>query len=116
MCACSGEAPSSRGTSGRSNPPAGFPHRRIPLERLVAQVCRQVGLAPATLQGGGRTARHTAARAGIAYLWTEVLGHPGRPLAGVLGVCPAAIYKAARRGAAQAPTWQRLLGREGQET
>ena len=81
-----------------------------------AQVCRQVGLAPATLQGGGRTARHTAARAGIAYLWTEGLGHPGRPLAGVLGVCPAAVYKAARRGAAQAPTWQRLLGRTRQET
>ncbi|MCX5733353.1 MAG: hypothetical protein NTW68_03365, partial [candidate division NC10 bacterium] len=99
-----------------SEPLAAFSQRRIPLERLVAQVCRQVGLAPATLQGGGRTARHTAARAGIAYLWTEVLGHPGRPLAGVLGVCPAAIYKAARRGAAQAPTWQRLLGRARQET
>ena len=79
------------------------------------QVCRQVGLAPATLQGGGCTARHIAARAGIAYLWTEVLSHPGRPLAGVLGVCPAAVYKAARRGAAQAPTWQRLLGRARQE-
>jgi len=97
-------------------PPAALPQRRITLERLVAQVCRQVGLTPATLQGGGRTARHTAARAGIAYLWTEVLGHPGRPLAGVLGVFPAAVYKAARRGAAQAPTWQRLLGRARQET
>jgi len=43
-------------------------------------------------------------------------GHPGRPLAGVLGVFPAAVYRAARRGAAQAPTWQRLLGRERQET
>ena len=96
-------------------PPAVVPQRRIPLARLVAQVCRQVGLAPATLQGGGRTARHTAARAGIAYLWTEVLGHPGRPLAGVLGVCPAAVYKAARRGAAQAPTWQQLLGQARQE-
>ena len=72
-------------------------------------------LAPAALQGGGRSARHTAARAGIAYLWTEVLGHPGHPLAGVLGVFPAAIYKAARRGAAQGPTWQRLLGRARQE-
>jgi hypothetical protein len=97
-------------------PPAGCPQRRITLESLVAQVCRQVGLAPATLQGGGRTARHTAARAGIAYLWTEVLGHPGRPLAGVLGVVPAAVYNAARQGAAQAPTWQRLLGRVRQET
>ena len=97
-------------------PATGCPHGRIPLERLVAQVCRQVGLTPATLQGGGRTARPTAARAGIAYRWTEVLGHPGRPLAGVLGVFPAAVYKAARRGAAQAPAWQRLLGRTGKET
>ena len=97
-------------------PPATFPQRRITLERLVARVCHQVGLAPATIQGGGRTARHTAARAGIAYLWTEILGHPGRPLAGVLGVFPAAVYKAARRGAAQALTWQRLLGRAHQET
>ena len=30
-------------------PPATFPHRRITLESLVARVCRQVGLTPATL-------------------------------------------------------------------
>ena len=75
---------------------------------------RSADLFPATLRGGRRTARHTA-RAGIASLWTEVLGHPGRPLAGVHGVFPAAVYKAARRGAAQLPIWQRLLAR-GQET
>jgi hypothetical protein len=74
------------------------------------------GRGPCPAAAGGRTARHTAARAGIAYLWTEVLGHPGRPLAGVLGVFPAAVTKAARRGAAQAPTWQRLFGRARQET
>ena len=59
---------------------------------------------------------NTRARAGIAYLWTEVLGHPGRPLAPALAVFPAAVYKAARRGAAQAAVWQRLLGRTRQET
>jgi len=55
------------------------------------------------------------ARAGIADLWTEVLGHPGRPLAPVLGLFPAAVYKAARRGAAEAPVWQRLSGSGLQE-
>ena len=68
------------------------------------------------LQGGGRTPQHTRARAGIAYLWTAVLGRPGRPLAPVLGVFPAAVYKAARGAAAEAVMWQRLLGRTIQET
>jgi hypothetical protein len=35
-------------------PPAMFPHRRITLARLVAQVCRQVGLAPAWQRLFGR--------------------------------------------------------------
>lgn len=39
------------------------------------------------------------ARDGIAYRWVEVLGHPGRPLAPVLGVGPQAVYQAATRAA-----------------
>ena len=100
----------------RAVEPEALPARRVPLATLIARVCQHVGIAPATLQGGGRTPRHTRARAGIAYLWTEVLGHPGRPLAPPLAVFPAAVYKAARRGAAQAAVWQRLLGRARQET
>ena len=91
--------------------PSGSP-RRLPLETLITRVCRHVGISPATLQGGGRSARHIRARAGIAYLWIEVLGHPGRPLAPALAVMPAAVYKAARRGAAHAAVWERLLGRD----
>ena len=34
-------------------PPAGFPQRRIPLARLVAQVCRQVGWPPPPSRGVG---------------------------------------------------------------
>ena len=90
--------------------------RRLPLATLISRVCQHVGIAPAVLQGGGRTPAQTRARAGIAYLWTEVLGHPGRPLAPALAVFPAAVYKAARRGAAQAAVWQRLLSRARQET
>ena len=55
-------------------------------------------------------------RGGIAYLWLEVLGHPGRPLAPVLGVHPAVVYQAARRGASAAATWQALLGEDRKVT
>ena len=37
---------------------------RPPLEVLVARVCRQVGIAPAALRGGGRRRNVQAARAG----------------------------------------------------
>ena len=57
----------------------------------------------------GRRNAVQQARAGLANLWVEVLGHPGRSLAPVLGVQPAAIPKAARRGAKQAHVWRRLL-------
>ena len=42
-------------------------------------------------RGGGRS------RAEIASLWVEVVGHPGRPLAGALGVSPQAVYQAVAR-------------------
>jgi hypothetical protein len=71
------------------------------LAGLCARVCAAVGLTAAQLAGGGRTPAAGAARAGIAYLWVEVLGHPGRPLAPPLGVQPATIPKAAR--------WRQLL-------
>ena len=61
------------------------------------------------MSGGGRTPRLTRAQAGIAYLWVEVLGHPGRPLAPTLGVSPSAIPKAAQRGARSAAAWEALL-------
>ncbi len=82
---------------------------RLALEPLVARVCRQVGLPREALGGGGRRIAVQQARAGLAYLWVEVLGHPGRSLAPVLGVQPAAIPKAARRGAKHGHVWRRLL-------
>ena len=50
----------------------------------------------------------TRSRAGIAYLWVERLGRPGRPLA--------AVYQAARRGAAQAREWEALMEKIGKAT
>jgi len=51
----------------------------------------------------------TRARAGIAYLWVEVLGHAGRPLAASLGVRPQSVYRAAMRGREEGNEWRRLL-------
>jgi putative transposase len=82
---------------------------RIALETLLTRVCRQVGIPPTALAGGGRTPALTRARAGIAYLWVEVLGRSGRALAPTLGVHPSAIPKAARRGATSATAWRRVL-------
>ena len=86
------------------------------LETLCTAVCTHVGIAPAILPGGGREPAVARARAGIAYLWVARLGHPGRPLAPVLGVHPAVVYQAARRGAAQAREWDRLLAKFSKTT
>jgi len=86
------------------------------LETLRARVCAHVGTTPAALQGGGRLPAVTRARAGIAYLWVEFLGRPGRPLGPGLGLHPAAVYPAARRGAAGAREWEKLLVKRGKTT
>jgi REP element-mobilizing transposase RayT len=82
---------------------------RLSLDTLRTRVCRHVGVPPTALAGGGRTPALTRARAGIAYLWVEVLGRSGRALAPTLGVHPSAVPKAARRGARAAVEWRRLL-------
>ena len=84
---------------------------RPALETLLAGVCRHLGLPRAALAGGGRRAAVQHARAGIAYLWVAVLGHPGRPLAPLLGLQPAGVLKAAQRGARQATRWHRVLAK-----
>ena len=83
---------------------------RLSLDTLCTRVCRHVGVPLTALAGGGRTPALTRARAGIAYLWVDVLGRAGRALAPTLGVHPSAIPKAARRGAGAAAVWRRLLG------
>ncbi len=86
------------------------PHAsRLALGTLVTRVCRHVGLPPTHLAAGTRRPAASRARAGIAYLWIEGLGHPGRPLAARLGVRPQAVYQAAARGRAAAGEWDRLL-------
>ncbi len=85
------------------------PPARLPLEALLARVCQHVGLPPAHLTAGTRRPAASRAREGIAYLWTEVLGHAARPLAPVLGIRPQNVYRAAAQGRAAAPEWKRLL-------
>jgi REP element-mobilizing transposase RayT len=82
---------------------------RLSLEALITRVCRQVGLAPFGLQAGGRHRAVARARAGIAYLWVEVGGHPARPLASILGVSPQAVYQAVVRGREDRAVWEPLL-------
>jgi hypothetical protein len=81
----------------------------LPLDRLVAHVCAALGTSPAALHGGSRRAALSRAREAIAYLWTEVLGRPGRPLAAALGIRPQSVYEAAGRGREEAAAWERLL-------
>ncbi len=81
----------------------------VALHALVTAVCRAVGLTPESLRGGGRRTAVQRARAGIAYLWVEVCARPARPLAAPIGVQPAAVLKAAQRGAREAARWRALL-------
>lgn len=92
--------------------PAALKPRVPPLEAVVSRVCAVAGANPAQVSGGARTPAACEARAGIAYLWTEVYGRAGRPLAAALGITPAAVYAAARRGAAAAKRWSRLAIRQ----
>jgi len=88
---------------------AGPRRSALALETVMARVCRSLGIAPAALVAGGRTARVSRAREGIAYLWVTVLGHAGRPLAASLGIRPQNVYRAAAQGEAAAAIWQRIL-------
>ena len=81
----------------------------VSLDTVLAKVCRSLGIPPTALAGGGRTPTLTRARAGIAYLWVDLLGRSGRALAPTLGVHPSAIPKAPRRGALPARAWRSLL-------
>jgi len=83
--------------------------RPLPLAELVERVCTRCGVPPEALAGRGRRPAVSQARAGIAYWWVERLGQSGRWLAPVLGIHPAVVYKAARRGAAHAAVWQQCL-------
>ena len=82
---------------------------RVSLDALVARVCQHVGLPPAHLAAGNRRPAASRAREGIAYLWTTVLGHPGHPLAPVLGIRPQNVYRAAAQAQAAGAAWERLL-------
>jgi len=83
--------------------------KSLPLEEVIARVCRAIGIAPEAPAGGGRMRAVSRAREGIAYLWLEVLGQPGRLLASRVGVRPPSVYKAAQRGRAAAARWERVL-------
>lgn len=84
-------------------------YRRITLDAVLQRVCASINVDPESLSGGSRARALSRAREGIAYLWTAVLGRPGRPLAAPLGVRPQSIYTAATRGRAARGQWDRFL-------
>jgi len=77
-------------------------------EGLIKHVCQAVGVAVGALQGGSRRAAVSRARAGIAYLWVEWLGHSGVTIARAMGMHPVTIYEAARRGRHEAAYWEHV--------
>ena len=81
----------------------------LTLSTLVARVCRPVGVRPVQLGEGSRRAVASRAQDGIAHLWVEVPGHPGRPLAPLLGVHPQAVYQAVPRCLEVSAEWVPLL-------
>jgi putative transposase len=78
------------------------------VEAIIQRVCTRLGIDPRRLHHGGRNRSVAQARAGIAYLGTEVAGHPGRALAPLLGIRPVSVYAAARRGLADRGRWDAL--------
>ena len=85
--------------------------RTVTLHTVVDRVCATVGVAPAAVAEGGRRTAFSRAREGIAYLWIEGLGRPGRALAAALGVRPQSVYAAAARGRAARAEWDRIIGK-----
>ena len=89
---------------------AAHSHRRtVTLGAVVQRVSAAIGVTPQAVAGGGRRPALSRAREGIAYLWIEGLGRPGRPLVAALGVCPQSIYAAAARGRVARAQWDRVL-------
>jgi REP element-mobilizing transposase RayT len=88
--------------------PSLFPARRLDAATFLRRISRAIGQRPTALAGGGRAPTLTRARAGLAYLWMEVLGRSGRELATALGVPPQTLYQAAKRVRSTAAEWQRL--------
>lgn len=82
--------------------------RALSGEKLIKQVCQEIGVDVEELQGGGRRAVVSRARAGIAYLWVEWLGRSGGTIARAVGVHPVTIYEVARRGRQETAYWEQV--------
>lgn len=81
-----------------------------PLAALAERVARAAQMPVEALLGGGRRREVARARAGLAYLWVEVLGRSGRALCRELRIRPESVLRGARRGREERGRWDRLLG------
>jgi REP element-mobilizing transposase RayT len=86
------------------------PRRRRPdLPSVIHAVCAHVGVRPEALPGSGRRGAVARAREGIAYLWIELYGESGRPIADRFGVQLSAVHRAAKRGRETRKEWEGLI-------
>lgn len=96
-------------------PPALHRRSESPLTRVVEQVRQAVGVSAEELAGRGRRGAVSRARAGVAYLWIECLGHSAPLAASGLELRSQTISEASRRDQQEAAYWQNLLSAPGQQ-
>jgi REP element-mobilizing transposase RayT len=82
-------------------------------DEVIGLVCKVVGIEETAVIADGRPRSVSRARAGIAFLWTTVLGRSGRAMALRLGIQPSGLHAAARRGAMDAAYWKKVLASAG---
>jgi REP-associated tyrosine transposase len=83
--------------------------RRVDLPTLIQRLSKTLGLPPDTLLGPTRVPAAARARQVLAYVWVERLGRRASELALVLGQTRGNVSLAAKRGAAVARPWLRML-------
>jgi putative transposase len=85
------------------------PGRRLELSTLIQRLSKTLGLAPETLLGPTRVPAAARARQVLAYVWVERLGRRASELAQVLGQTRGNVSLAAKRGAAVARPWLKVM-------
>jgi REP-associated tyrosine transposase len=85
------------------------PGRRLKLPTLVQRISQSLGLSPETVLGHTRVPAAARARQVLAYVWVEHLGRRASDLARVLGQTRGNVSLAAKRGAAAARPWLKVM-------
>jgi hypothetical protein len=76
---------------------------------MVQRVSQKLGLAPTALLGKSRAPALARARHLLAYVWIERLGQRASDLARLLDQTRGNVSRAAKRGAATAQPWLKMM-------